>query len=1089
MPDSNFWEYGNLDQYKQDQLAALDQKSKSLPPPSGGIETVLDIFNRPGYGIARGIENIFRSQQGLEPFNPIGEALKTTFGGAFGLPEPRRITGSSLLQEMGAPEGIGTNIAGFGLDVLKDPLTYVPVGLIPKAVGAVAKAAKVIPGVEGTAKVAGKALAPVGEMLGEAFVPRYMLAKYGSQELASKGGELETAMRVAKEVSAAAVREVTKAAGMRKMHWEALPDLYQGTRTAASANLTPDDIQRIQKGVAATHKLLDTNRAADRSVMSGLHDFNSEIYLPGVVDQAALGKLQKGAPGGVTKGLGPFEKPKVFETIAEGKAAGVPYLREDLALELRLEWSQRAQAYHKFVNALPSFADEAGNPIAVAVKKGADAPEGYTFLDARRGGPLSLAVPTEAGGTKLLTVAENLAVRNELLPHMERYLNTLNGRGDGAATLINWYDTALGIWKGSVTSLFPAFVLRNAYGNMFLSWIAGMNIFQIPFYHAKATAAHMGREGVAGAGASAMSYKALIDAERAGGMMGVGMFGADIAPVFERTPGVIGKAMKGVRIGNAAVEDISRTAHVMWRLDQGDTMAQALASAKKFLFSYAPEEFSQFENQVGRRLIPFYAWMRNNIPLQLEQLVNNPGKYSRLGNAYNSLEDRDFTDKERQLMYAQAPYMLERNHMVVGKDEQGRPKILLGVDLPIEDLNMFFGQTPKRILQLLFASMSPILMAPVQAATGESFFTGRPIADQGVQNFYSKAYPILNAAPQPLKDFLGFKVSAVPQDDGTTRYYYNADPEKMFWLTAVLGRFYSTVGKLNDPNRAFGDKMANFLSGAKFTEMDIMRPFAEATQETLAQRQDILNQWGEKAQLMIDNQLTGNQYNDFRSGFMQQQRALFEQDAKRTAEKIGGPQVVMDMEAIKRTLLSPPELELRNFYDLSFESKDPQTGLPLFQDPQTGVVDKLAFFQARDAAVANMSPEARQMLADKNNKFLQSLPEAARTVEIARQYALDLYKLYQAIPKYLGPAKPFADQIDYLIKQHSDLSRVLGPGNSEQAWFQIMRQTPDKQIGLLAQSAAQFRNPLRRIFWSRNPVMARFFSDLEPELVPASAGQ
>ncbi len=37
-----------------------------------------------------------------------------------------------------------------------------------------------------------------------------------------------------------------------------------------------------------------------------------------------------------------------------------------------------------------------------------------------------------------------------------------------------------------------------------------------------------------------------------------------------------------------------------------------------------------FEREVLARVIPFYRWMRNNLPFQIKQFINDPRKYSRL---------------------------------------------------------------------------------------------------------------------------------------------------------------------------------------------------------------------------------------------------------------------------------------------------------------------------------------------------------------------------------------------------------------------------------------------------------------------------
>jgi hypothetical protein len=44
-------------------------------------------------------------------------------------------------------------------------------------------------------------------------------------------------------------------------------------------------------------------------------------------------------------------------------------------------------------------------------------------------------------------------------------------------------------------------------------------------------------------------------------------------------------------------------------------------------FDYA--DLSDFEAQVLRRIVPFYVWSRNNIPLQVRAIMLEPGKVDR----------------------------------------------------------------------------------------------------------------------------------------------------------------------------------------------------------------------------------------------------------------------------------------------------------------------------------------------------------------------------------------------------------------------------------------------------------------------------
>lgn len=77
----------------------------------------------------------------------------------------------------------------------------------------------------------------------------------------------------------------------------------------------------------------------------------------------------------------------------------------------------------------------------------------------------------------------------------------------------------------------------------------------------------------------------------------------------------------GFEVGTA-LENQAKMAHVISRLRRGDSLDDAITSAKKHLFDYS--DLTPFEQKALRRVFPFYSWSRNNIPMQLLYLVKRP---------------------------------------------------------------------------------------------------------------------------------------------------------------------------------------------------------------------------------------------------------------------------------------------------------------------------------------------------------------------------------------------------------------------------------------------------------------------------------
>jgi len=78
-----------------------------------------------------------------------------------------------------------------------------------------------------------------------------------------------------------------------------------------------------------------------------------------------------------------------------------------------------------------------------------------------------------------------------------------------------------------------------------------------------------------------------------------------------------------------AIEDTMRAGHFLWRLSKGDDPLKAAKSVQKHLFDYQ-YGLTPFEKKFGRNfMLPFYAWTRFNLPLQLEMLATQPGEVHR----------------------------------------------------------------------------------------------------------------------------------------------------------------------------------------------------------------------------------------------------------------------------------------------------------------------------------------------------------------------------------------------------------------------------------------------------------------------------
>lgn len=128
-----------------------------------------------------------------------------------------------------------------------------------------------------------------------------------------------------------------------------------------------------------------------------------------------------------------------------------------------------------------------------------------------------------------------------------------------------------------------------------------------------------------------------------------GFFHADTG--FIPSPGrrVLSKASSGIRTASEFREDWMRMTHFVDAMRKEastkagakqslNTLAEkAAARVKKFNFDY--QDLTHFERAGLRRAIPFYTFMRKNIPLQLEMLFTRPGRVAVLPKGLKAMQE------------------------------------------------------------------------------------------------------------------------------------------------------------------------------------------------------------------------------------------------------------------------------------------------------------------------------------------------------------------------------------------------------------------------------------------------------------------
>ncbi len=393
----------------------------------------------------------------------------------------------------------------------------------------------------------------------------------------------------------------------------------------------------------------------------------------------------------------------------------------------------------------------------------------------------------------------------QIVKHVDDTYKTLTSE-EATKKFIGLYDKVLGFWKGSVTGWFPSFHTRNTMGGIFNNWIAGV---KSPARYLQADQIARGVEGsITTKIGTKYTYGQIRELATKLGAIGQPGY-LDVMRQVEKDigKGPVSKLMDLPKNAMEIVENRLRLPLFVDRLIKGDAPEQAAKQVFQFHFDYAPEALTGFEQNVMKRLLPFYRWTRGNIPLQLEQMVKQPGKYGAIGKFIGNISSDK--QKAKEEFPSLPPYMREGLPIRLG-EKNGIAQYLYGLGLPVEDVNRLYKESPQRTLASFVGELSPLLKYPIEVGTGQNLFTGEPISAS------NSVYPFVNKVPG-LRDWLN--VTEHKNKDGSVSY--RGDAYKLHFLNTALGRFYTTAGKLTDDNTSAAVKFLYGLIGAKAKSVDI----------------------------------------------------------------------------------------------------------------------------------------------------------------------------------------------------------------------------------------------------------------------------
>ena len=295
------------------------------------------------------------------------------------------------------------------------------------------------------------------------------------------------------------------------------------------------------------------------------------------------------------------------------------------------------------------------------------------------------------------------------------------------------------------------------------------------------------------------------------GVEGLGFYAADLPSAINselRHGNLLSKDGPIIRSGmqmGRFLENNARYAHFIDKVQKGNSFEDAARSVKKFLFDY--NDLTEFEKKVMKRAFPFYTWTRKNIPLQLEGMLKQPGKFISIEKVKRAIEAGD-TDPLDPVYLSE---YVKENYPVQMRGKGGKKEFfLLGGWIPATDVLKL--SRPK---DLMLGLLSPFIRTPLELMINENLFFGKDEQTAGggeLERFRGEKTTFLGQAINkrgnlgtlnPAEVLEGYAVRMHEQGLGKGTLYGTMDAVGSHVMSSI--RLINEVDRLN-PGGMFGTK-------------------------------------------------------------------------------------------------------------------------------------------------------------------------------------------------------------------------------------------------------------------------------------------
>ena len=529
--------------------------------------------------------------------------------------------------------------------------------------------------------------------------------------------------------------------------------------------------------------------------------------------------------------------------LREGRAKGYPKMVDTISES----WYNRMVAHYKaiykkeFLDQMPEYGLQVGKDVA--------APEGMAKVMGMSG--------------KTLDELSDFVFDIDTAEYINRALNVITD--DRAVnSFMRQIDKTQGWWKALVTVVNPGFHFRNMYSNHFLGWIRhGVKYFK-PKAHADGLAmtlqvlypdnpaiwkafrisrARLDESVYAGKTLREMASEITdygvirTGVRRAEAPLMKGVRGGEKgAKRFLRRMNIAGTESAIAKIGEGVggiVESQARATNFLMEMGTFGDVGLAARKTQEIFVDYA--NLTEFERVIGRRVFPFWSWLKQNTANQIKFVFSQPGRYGKIARVAQAVEAgaKKIPENERPEWFASQWMWQLPITMPDGT------ALFFNPNYPFQDLNKL---DPKEFRRTVMSSMTPFLKTPIELATGYEFFKKAPI--ERYPGYKAPVPGILQDVVKILPESIRKTLKIEKDKDGR----YRMNPKTAHAITNLLP-FVRNTSKLmmREPTRIPADKYfqwASYTLGIKIKPVDPLTQQYYATLDAIRKRKKELTEQG-----------------------------------------------------------------------------------------------------------------------------------------------------------------------------------------------------------------------------------------------------